>query len=187
MNTFATDSAELLRQIEEYELDDSSSEKSFSKRLSDDNGWSLPYAKRVMGEYKRFIFLGIVAGHPVTPSDEIDQAWHLHMIYTRDYWDEFCPHILGQPFHHGPSKGGKREEIKYGNWYQKTIASYEHFFHEPPPSDIWPRGPMAPRTFMRINLNDHVVIKKSDFPIIASLVSCILKLVQNFNSNQKRK
>ncbi len=45
-------------------------------------------------EYRRFAFLAATAGHPVTPSDAVDQAWHLHLTYSRDYWDRFCP-LLG--------------------------------------------------------------------------------------------
>ncbi|MEK6230809.1 MAG: hypothetical protein N2A42_03075 [Luteolibacter sp.] len=35
-----------------------------------------------MTEYKRFVALAMLAGHPVTPSEEVDQAWHLHLVYT---------------------------------------------------------------------------------------------------------
>ena len=31
-------------------------------------------ARRVIREYKRFTFLAMEAGHPVTPSDPVDQA-----------------------------------------------------------------------------------------------------------------
>ena len=59
-------------------------------RLASENGWSREYAVRVMQEYRRFAFLAVAAGHPVSPSDAVDQAWHLHLVYTRSYWDEFC-------------------------------------------------------------------------------------------------
>ncbi|MBW4465378.1 MAG: hypothetical protein KME07_08055 [Pegethrix bostrychoides GSE-TBD4-15B] len=29
-------------------------------------------------EYKKFLFLAIVADHPVTSLNAVDQAWHLH-------------------------------------------------------------------------------------------------------------
>lgn len=46
----------------------------FSQRLARDNCWSLNYAQRVIKEYKKFAFLAVCAGHPVTPSDQVDQA-----------------------------------------------------------------------------------------------------------------
>ena len=36
-------------------------------------------------------------GRHIGPSDEVDQAWHLHLVYTRSYWGEFCPNVLGKP------------------------------------------------------------------------------------------
>jgi hypothetical protein len=39
-----------------------------------------------------------ISTHIVTPSEQVDQVWHLHLTYTRSYWDEFCPNVLGQPF-----------------------------------------------------------------------------------------
>jgi hypothetical protein len=62
----------LLQRIQEFQLDDSASNFSFSHRLARENGWTVQYAKSVIDEYKKFIFLAIVSGHPVTPSDQVD-------------------------------------------------------------------------------------------------------------------
>ncbi len=78
----------------------------FAARLARENRWSLAHAEAVIGEYKRFCYLAMTAGHEVTPSDAVDQAWHLHLTYTRDYWQTFCPEVLGGDLHHGPTKGG---------------------------------------------------------------------------------
>ena len=53
----------------------------FAARLARENGWSDAHAARVMEEYRRFCFLATTAGHEVTPSDAVDQAWHLHLTY----------------------------------------------------------------------------------------------------------
>ena len=74
----------------------------FSKRLAIENGWTRRFALRAIEEYKRFVFLALTAGTQVTPSEEIDQVWHLHMVYTRAYWDDFCGQVLNKPFHHAP-------------------------------------------------------------------------------------
>jgi hypothetical protein len=52
----------------------------YSRRLARDNAWTLEYATRVVFEYKRFLYLAATVAHPVTPSDEVDQAWHLHFV-----------------------------------------------------------------------------------------------------------
>ena len=112
----------------------------FADRLARENGWSRAAADRVIGEYKRFCFLAATQGHEVTPSDAVDQAWHLHLAYTRDYWERFCPEILGRPLHHGPTAGGPAEQHRYFENYAETLKSYEEVFGETAPIDLWPKA-----------------------------------------------
>lgn len=128
---------ELYKRIQAFSLDQPNTQLSFSKRLARDNGWSLGYAHRVIEEYKKFTFLAVAAGHPVTPSDQVDQVWHLHLSYTRSYWQEFCPKVLQTPLHHDPSRGGLSEKLKLDDWYNRTLESYKQFFGQIPPIDIW--------------------------------------------------
>ena len=124
--------------IQAYSLDKVGASLSFSRRLARENNWTKEYSQRVIGEYKKFILLAMVSGHEVSPSDSVDQVWHLHLTYTRDYWNEFCEKILGTPLHHGPTRGGQTEQQKYWQMYQQTLNSYEQLFKEKPPLDIWP-------------------------------------------------
>lgn len=110
----------------------------FVARLARENGWNRAEAERVVGEYKRFCYLAVRAGHPVTPSDSVDQAWHLHLAYSRDYWERFCPQVLGRPLHHGPTAGGGEQARLYYDQYAETLKSYERIFGEVPPAGIWP-------------------------------------------------
>jgi hypothetical protein len=111
---------------------------SFVARLARENAWSMAYAQRVFDEYKRFVFLAAEAAHAVTPSEDIDQAWHLHLVYTRSYWDDMCGGILGRPLHHGPTKGGVDEGARFDAQYRATLESYALAFGEPAPADLWP-------------------------------------------------
>lgn len=129
---------ELLLRLESFEIDLQGVAFPFSARLARENGWSRSFARRVMDEYKRFVWLAMRAGHPVTPSEEVDEAWHLHMIYTRSYWEEMCGKILRKPLHHGPTAGGAAEEAKFTDWYDRTLDSYRHHLGIEPPADIWP-------------------------------------------------
>ena len=128
----------LWKSLESFRVDEPDTPLSFVKRLARENRWPVSYAERVFNEYKRFVFLAIAADHRVTPSDEVDQAWHLHLAYTESYWTEMCGKLLGQPLHHGPTKGGQQEDNKYFDLYARTLESYEHFFGHKPPADIWP-------------------------------------------------
>ncbi|MFM5884453.1 MAG: glycine-rich domain-containing protein [Novosphingobium sp.] len=110
---------------------------SFAQRLARENGWTAAFAARVIGEYRRFCYLAVTAGHPVTPSDAVDQAWHLHLTYSADYWQTYCPEVLGRALHHGPTAGGSAEHARYFEQYAQTLRSYERAFGAPP-CDIWP-------------------------------------------------
>src|SRR4030095_16273385 len=108
---------ELLRRLEQFQLDSPETALPFSARLARENQWTLAYTRRVIAEYKRFAFLAVAAGHPVSPSEDVDQAWHLHLTYSEGYWKHFCPEILGRPLHHQPTKGGCDEREKFSDWY----------------------------------------------------------------------
>lgn len=165
--------SKLWENIQNYIIDDVDSSLKFSQRLMRENlGWSYEYTLRVIEEYKRFMFLGCVSDKPVTPSDEIDQVWHLHMIYTRQYWDEFCDGVLGKKFHHGPTKGGKSESVKYMDLYKDTISSYKKFFQQEPPPDIWkdPTERFRKFDFKRVCMDDHWVIPTGDVRMLFKLL-----------------
>jgi len=72
---------QLYQRICAYELDDPSHEIGFLAHLMRANGWSRPLALRATEEYRKFVFLALVANHPVTPSDQVDQVWHLHLPF----------------------------------------------------------------------------------------------------------
>jgi uncharacterized membrane protein YgcG len=129
---------DLWHAIESFDIDGAPTEFSFVARLARENAWSIDVAHRVVAEYRRFIFLAMTAGHPVTPSDQVDQAWHLHLTYTRSYWERLCRDTLPRPLHHEPTRGGQAEDRKFDDWYARTKQSYERLFSSPPPADLWP-------------------------------------------------
>jgi hypothetical protein len=154
---------ELYERIRAFEFDQGGSAFPFSARLARDNGWCRAYTARVITEYRRFVFVAVTAGHPVTPSDQVDQAWHLHLLYTKSYWKRFCNETLERPLHHEPTAGGSEERDKFNLWYEKTLASYRTAFGKEPPADIWP----SPRIrfgednhFQRFNTRHLWVIPK---------------------------
>lgn len=145
---------ELWQKIEAFPLDDPGARFTFSQKLARENHWSPAYALRVIHEYRRFVLLAVTADHPVSPSHAVDQAWHLHLTYTRSYWKGLCRDVLGRPLHHEPSRGGPEESAKFTEWYARTLASYRATFAEEPPADIWPpSGSFAHPRLRRINLD----------------------------------
>jgi hypothetical protein len=156
---------ELWLSIKNFELDDPHASFSFTDRLARENDWDLEYSLRAVGEYKRFIFLMCIAEHPVTPSDQVDQVWHLHLLYTQSYWVDMCTHILRRQLHHGPTKGGDSEKNKFENWYAKTLTLYTEIFSVSPPADLWPESKtrFSDIHYVRVNTRKNWIITKPSF------------------------
>lgn len=158
-----TEDQELLwGKIKLFELDDPAISLTFTDRLARENGWTLEYTVRAVEEYKKFMFLLCIAGHPLTPSDQVDQVWHLHLLYTQSYWNDFCRDTLGRQVHHGPTKGGQEENSKFTDWYEKTKQFYRSTFGVQPPTEIWPPSDVrfSDVNFQRVNLDRNWIIKK---------------------------
>ena len=128
----------LRERVETFALDQPGAALPFTSRLAREQGWTHAFAARVVTEYKRFVILAVTAGHPVSPAEAVDQAWHLHLVYTKSYWQDLCRDILGQDLHHEPTSGGGTETAKFADWYQRTLQSYRDLFGEEPPPEIWP-------------------------------------------------
>ncbi|AIE87387.1 glycine-rich domain-containing protein [Fimbriimonas ginsengisoli] len=136
--TLNENQSELWTKLASFQIDETGQILGFRGRLARENGWSHPYTHRVVEEYRKFLFLCFAAGHPCSPSDQVDQAWHLHLTYTRSYWDRLCGQVLPGPLHHEPTKGGPEESAKFDDWYDRTLESYRRLFDCEPPIDIWP-------------------------------------------------
>lgn len=148
--------------IRNFEIDDPNSSLTFTNRLARENGWKMEYAIRAVHEYKKFIYMLCIAEHPLTPSDQVDQVWHLHLLYTESYWIDFCQNTLGRQIHHGPTKGGKEEGEKYNDLYEKTIQLYKIQFKREAPQDLWPTKEIrfGEINFRRVNLDRNWIFRK---------------------------
>jgi hypothetical protein len=152
----------LWEKIREFEIDDIESDFTFTDRLARENDWSTEYSVRAIHEYKRFVFMLSITKQPLTPSDEVDQVWHLHLLYTVSYWVEMCRGLIGKEIHHGPTKGGQSEKDKYKDFYQETKDFYKSLFNEDPPKDIWPSSEVrfGQLRFTRVNRHRNWVVPK---------------------------
>lgn len=111
---------------------------SFPARLAREQGWTIARAEAVMAEYRRFLYLAATGDAPVTPSKAVDAAWHLHLTYSRHYWDVLCARTLGRPLHHDPTEGGAAQAELHRRQYARTLARYRSVFGIAPPPEIWP-------------------------------------------------
>jgi len=153
----------LWERIREHRFDDAAARLTFTARLARENGWAIGRGVRVVDEYRRFVFLAMTAGQSMTPSEDVDQAWHLHLAYTQDYWETFCGDVLRSPLHHGPTRGGGDEAARYDLQYRRTLAAYTAAFDAPPPTDIWPppeRRFGVDLAWRRVNVASNWVVPK---------------------------
>jgi len=153
---------ELWNRINNVEFDLPEALLDFTARLARENGWSRNYADRAVQEYRRFAYIAVMAPHEVTPSDEVDQVWHLHLTYSRHYWGPWTE-ALGRKLHHGPTNGGSDEAARFEKNYQATLESYFQVFGEEPPIDLWPdpgeRFEVTPR-MRRVNVGRYLLVSK---------------------------
>jgi hypothetical protein len=93
-----------------------------------------------IAEYRRFLFLKQTVPHPVVPSRRVDQVWHLHLLYTRSYWDDLCTVVLQAPLHHHPGTSAGTPDDYFWQGYEETLKSYGHVFGQVPPVEFWPQA-----------------------------------------------
>lgn len=128
---------DLWRRLEAHIFEEPGLALTFTARLARDRGWSVAFARAAVDEYRRFCFLAAVAPEPVTPSEEVDEVWHQHLTYSRDYWTRWCRDALGCDLHHDPTAGGPVERQRFVAQYAATLALYECYFG-PPAATFWP-------------------------------------------------
>jgi uncharacterized protein (TIGR04222 family) len=107
------------------------------RRLAREQGWSLDEARSAVEEYRRFCFLACISEQPLTPSEAVDQVWHLHLTHSRDYWERFCGQVLQRSLHHDPTVGGAVSGRRYVEQYGETLLRYEQHFGVAP-ARWWP-------------------------------------------------
>jgi uncharacterized protein (TIGR04222 family) len=128
----------LWSKIQQFPLDDPNAAITFSHKLAAKQNWSPDFTARVIEEYRKFLFLCCISPNGASPSQVVDEAWHLHLTYTKSYWTDLCKNTLSINIHHHPSQGGDEEDHKHRDWYAETLLLYESVFGTPPPDDIWP-------------------------------------------------
>lgn len=128
----------LWERIQKFPIDEPGAEHPFSARLAAEQGWTRPYTQEVIGEYRKFLWLCCNGSAPSSPSPAVDEAWHLHLTYTRSYWHSLCRDTLGRDLHHEPTRGGPAQQAHFRNLYAETLDRYREAFDAEPPAHIWP-------------------------------------------------
>jgi uncharacterized protein (TIGR04222 family) len=164
------DQEEVWARLKAFQFDKPGARSTFLGRLAKENGWSRKKAERALEEYRRFLLLAATNGHPVSPSKSVDEVWHLHLTYSRSYWEELCPHVLCMNFHHEPSSGLPEEHQKLKDGYRQTWNSYRETFGIDPPKDLWPPPKSTSRPFWRFGLRGpNQILQGTNMYLLAML------------------
>lgn len=177
------ETARLRAAILGFALDDPAAAPPFSARLARENDWSHAFARRVADEYRRFLVLAATSGREVTPSEEVDAAWHLHMLYSRSYWTDFCGGVLGRPLHHEPTRGGSTERSRFDDDYRATLELYRESFGAEAPADIWPAPEVrfGPVRRIAVDPQRYWIIPKPAMPRRAALGLALITVGLGFS------
>ncbi len=108
----------------------------FARKLQQKTGWDELFCKGAIDEYKRFIYLTSISTSPLTPSNIVDEVWHLHLNFTRCYWDGLCASVLGYRLHHDPAIPEAQSAMN--DQYLHTHHMYRKHFNEVPNPQFWP-------------------------------------------------
>jgi uncharacterized protein (TIGR04222 family) len=128
---------QLWHDIVDYDIGAGAGSHTFLQRLARENSWDIAFAQAAILEYRRFCYLQCSTDSALSPSRIVDQVWHLHLLYTRDYWRNFCPNVLRRDLHHQPAQGSALEALEFREQYAQTLARYEAIFGMPC-ATIWP-------------------------------------------------
>lgn len=102
------------------------------RRLTDRYGWSSAEAKEAVRRYKNF--LRLLLKYPdqiLAPAPDMDEAWHNHILFTREYMRD-CEAIFKSYLHHSPAQASDpREKQDMEDAQTRTSELYIKEFQEP--------------------------------------------------------
>ena len=119
---------ELWQKIEEYKLPFGEDYLEYKMK------WQRAYCNLALSEYRRFAFLALISDSEITPSEPIDEVWHLHILHTQDYarFGTACQRFL----HHWPGMPTNRPQ--WNKQYERTRELYRQVFGYEAPQAFWP-------------------------------------------------
>ena len=101
------------------------------KRLTDRYKWPSENASEAVRRYKNFLLLLLKYPDEVlAPAPDIDEAWHNHILFTREYMRD-CQAIFGNYLHHAPSRNSPEEKKVMLEAQSRTSDLYIQEFNEP--------------------------------------------------------
>ncbi|HVX00143.1 MAG TPA: hypothetical protein VHA52_06900 [Candidatus Babeliaceae bacterium] len=65
-------------------------------------GWEEKRTDEAIANYQLFLFFTQLFGDPVSPTKDVDEIWHSHLLHTNKYFLD-CDKMFGKYLHHMPN------------------------------------------------------------------------------------
>lgn len=100
-------------------------------------GWTEEKAETTEKWYKRFLLLHLLYGDAAPCTEEIDEFWHTHILYTREYTRD-CRDIFGSYMHHVPCNDLSDKDVleDMQRATKETMARFKELWGELPPMPV---------------------------------------------------
>ena len=73
--------------------------------------------------------MGVCSHKMVSPSEQVDHVWHIHLAHNQNYPEVIKILMKGKKrFDHVPSRGGKQQANLHEQMYEKSLTFYEFLF-----------------------------------------------------------
>jgi hypothetical protein len=94
-----------------------------SDRMVIKHGWNKEFTDKCIEEYKKFVFLIKKGNKKISPPLKVDDIWHEHILFTKDYFED-TKEYLGFFLHHQPH--GIKHLEKYD--FERYASIYSQYF-----------------------------------------------------------
>jgi hypothetical protein len=85
-------------------------------------------------EVGKFLFICDKSNVRLTPSEKVDQGWHVLILFTQDY-REFCQLFFGRFIDHYPGGEANQNKAQYERCLDALVQHFEYA-----DKAFWPRG-----------------------------------------------
>ena len=126
---------DLWNRLQAHPFDAALGSEPYSVKLAQEALWSPNYTAVVIEEYRRFLYLTQIVDWRPKPPWAVEQAWNVHLTFSRNYWDVLCPDVLGCPLHFEPTQDEVRDQPSRA--YAQTLDLYAETFGVAAPPKIW--------------------------------------------------
>lgn len=106
-------------------------------RYARENKVTLPRARAIAEEAKRYLVLCAMNNTPYAVGGEVDAFWHTFVLFTQRYAN-FCQAVAGHFIHHVPGDDLPADAATSRAQYAATLHDYKLAFGKVPDPSIWP-------------------------------------------------